>query len=119
MLQDWNTILELANEVEEKNIDNTIISMYQWIKSNIKTSINLNEFIEWCNEIDRYGYTLLYENYIVYKKTANLDDFAKDNLENMLEMDYYVDKLLLKDDLIKYWMNVTLKEDVIDELFQE
>lgn len=28
LLQDWNKVLELANEVEEKNIDDTIISMY-------------------------------------------------------------------------------------------
>lgn len=116
LLQDWSKILELANEVEDKNIDDTIISMYQWIKSNVKSSINLSEVIEWCDEIERYGYTLIYENHLIYKKSANLDDFAKDNLENMLDMDYYVDKLLSKDDLIEYWMNGTSKDDVIDEL---
>lgn len=116
LLQDWNKVLELANEVEEKNIDDTIISMYRWIKSKIKSSVNLDEVIEWCDEIERYGYTLIYENHLIYKKTANLDDFAKENLENMLEMDYYVDKLLSKDDLIEYWMNGTSKDDVIEEL---
>ena len=116
LLQDWNTVLELANEVEEKNIDDTIISMYQWIKSNVKSSVNLDEVIEWCYEIKEYGYALIYENHLIYKKTANLDDFAKENLENMLNMEYFVNKLLSKDDLIEYWMNGTVKDDVIEEL---
>lgn len=116
LLQDWNKVLELANEVEEKKIDDTIISMYQWIKHNIKSSVNLDEIIEWYNEIERYGYTLIYENHLIYKKTANLDDFTKENLESMLEINYYVDKLLSKDDLIEFWMNGTSKDDVIEEL---
>lgn len=90
--------------------------MYQWIKINIKSSVNFDEVIEWCDEIEQYGYALIYEKCLIYKKTANLDDFVKENLENILEMDYYEEKLLSKDDLIEYWMNGTSKEDVINEL---
>ncbi|MGL4990822.1 MAG: hypothetical protein ACRC57_06605 [Sarcina sp.] len=114
LLKDWNTVLELANEVEEKNIDDTIISMYQLIKSNVKSSINLNEVIDWCDEIERYAYMLIYENHLIYKKTANLDDFAKENLENMLDMDYYVDKLLSKDDVIDELISGVDIEELLD-----
>lgn len=116
LLQDWNKVLELANEVEEKSIDDITISMFQWVKSNIKSDIKLNEVIEWCNEIEQHGYSLIYENHLIYKKRANLDDFARENLENMLDMDCYVDKLLTKDELIEYWINGTSKDDVIEEL---
>lgn len=116
LFKDWNKTVELANEIGEKQINDTIFSIFQWIRSNTNMAVSIDDVIEYCTEIEDRGYVIIDECHIVYKRNINLRDVARELLDNMLEYGVHVDRLLDKDSLIEYWMEGTSKEEVIDDL---
>lgn len=116
LVQDFDKALKLATEIGEKHVDNFKINVFLWIKNNSKLELNISEVIEYIEEAEENGYVPIDEGIIIYKKNSDMTHFARKKLENMLEQERFVDKLLDKDSLIEYWMNGTSKDDVIREL---
>ncbi|HBF4502274.1 TPA: hypothetical protein KON93_003654, partial [Clostridioides difficile] len=56
------------------------------------------------------------ESHLVYTNEIDLREYAKDELDTMLDMEYHIDRLLDKDMIIDMWLNNTSKEDVIEEI---
>ena len=116
LFKDWNKCLTLANEFQNTDVNNIIVSIYQWIRSNINFDTTVKQVLEYHNDLERYGYVVIEDNHLIYKKETDLEWFAKERLDEMLEIEHYVDKLLTKDELIEYWMNRTSKDEVVSEL---
>lgn len=118
LLQDFDKTMKLALEIGQKNVDNFKINVFLYMKNNTTLELSISDVIRYFEEVEKYGYASIGEGIIIYKKGTDLKDFARENLEIMLEQERFVDKLLDKDSLIEYWMNGTSKEDVIRELVQ-
>lgn len=116
LLQDFDKALKLATEIGESDVDNFKINIFLWIKNNSNLKLSISEVIRYIEEVEEEGYVSIDEGIIIYKKDSDLTFLAREKLENMLEEERFVDKLLDKDSLIEYWMNGTSKDQVIREL---
>lgn len=116
LLQDFDKTLKLATEIWENDVDNFKINIFLWIKSNSNLELSISEVIRYIEEVEEEGYVSIDEGIIIYKKDRDLTLLAREKLENMLDQERFVDKLLDKDSLIEYWMNGTSKDSVIREL---
>ena len=116
LLNDWDKVLKLANEIGDNKVNDVIISMYQWLKDNTSMIISIEDVIEYCERLNWQGYIVVNDDSIIYKKSSILEEIAREILDDMLEYEIHVDTLLDKDSLIEYWINSTSKEKVIDDL---
>ena len=116
LLQDFDKALNLAMEIGESDVDNLKINIFLWIKNNSNLELSISEVMRYIEEVQEEGYVLVDEGIIIYKKDSDLTLLAREKLENMLEQERFIDKLLDKDSLIEYWMNGTSKDQVIREL---
>ena len=116
LLQDFDKALNLATEIGENIVDNFKINIFLWIKNQINSNISISEVINYIEAVEEDGYVSIDEGIIIYKKDSDLTFLAREKLENMLDQERFVDKLLDKDSLIEYWMNGTSKDQVIREL---
>ena len=76
----------------------------------------MNEARRYYEELKEYDYILIKDEYLIYRKNGNLDEFVKDKLSEMLEDEEQVDRLLSKEDLIEYFINESSKREIISEL---
>lgn len=116
LLLDFNKTSKLAIEIGDKCVDNIIIKLYMWIKSNTDLNLSIEEVEGFIEEVDENGYCEINDNTIIYIDGTNLKNIAVEKLETMLDDSYYVDKILDKDSLIEYFINGTRKDEVIREL---
>lgn len=116
LLQDFDKTLKLATEIGKSDVDNFKIKTFLWIKNNSNLELSISEVIRYIEEVEEEGYVSIDESIVVYKKDSDLTFLAREKLENMLDQERFVDKLLDKDSLIEYWMNGTSKDVVIREL---
>ena len=117
-LNDWSMSVKIAKEIEENEVDDRIISMYQNLKCNGLEELSIGHVINWCNELDEQGYVMIDVYSIIYKSSANLKDVASKLLDELLDDAIHVDALIDKDSLVEYWIEQTSKEDVIDDLIR-
>ena len=117
-LNDWSMSVKIAKEIEENEVDDRIISMYQNLKCNGLEELSIGHVINWCNELDEQGYVMIDDYSIIYKSSANLKDVASKLLDELLDDAIHVDALIDKDSLVEYWIEQTSKEDVIDDLIR-
>lgn len=110
LLQDFNKALKLATEIGESDVDNFKINVFLWIKNNSNLELSISEVIKYIEAVEEEGYISIDEGIIIYKKDSDLKFLARQKLENMLDQERFVDKLLDKDSLIEYWMNGTSKD---------
>ena len=118
-LNDWSMSVKIAKEIEENEVDDRIISMYQNLKGNGLEELSIGHVINWCNELDEQSYVMFDDYNIIYKSSANLKDVASKLLDELLDDAIHVDALIDKDSLVEYWIEQTSKEDVIDDLIRE
>ncbi|MDU1006316.1 MAG: hypothetical protein E7A63_14785 [Clostridium butyricum] len=116
LLKDFDKALNLATEIGENIVDNFKINIFLWVKNQINSNISISEVINYIEAVEEEGYVAIDEGIIIYKKDSDLTFLAREKLENMLDQERFVDKLLDKDSLIEYWMNGTSKDTVIREL---
>lgn len=118
LVQDFDMALNLATDIGDNYVDNNVIKILLWIKNNTNLDIMVSKLIKMGDEVNEYGYASINDNTIIYKKDADLRDFAKDKLEYMLEDEFYIDKLFTKEVLIEMWRDGTTKSEAIRELIQ-
>lgn len=105
LLQDFDMILNLVTDIGDNYVDNNVIKMLLWIKNNTSLDIIVSKLIKIVDKVNEYGYASINDNTIIYKKDADLMDFAKDKLEYMLEDEFLSISYLQKKYLLKCGWN--------------
>lgn len=100
------------NKIEHLNIDEVIF--FSWYNLNINT-ISIDKASEYYYELTTSNYIEI-ENHLIYTNEMYLREYAKDELDTMLDMEFHIDRLLDKDMIIDMWLNNTSKEEVLEEI---
>lgn len=115
LIRDSSKLQELVNrynKIEHLNIDEAIF--FAWYNLNINI-ISMDKASEYYYELTTSNYIEV-ENHLIYTNERDLRDYAKDELDTMLDMECNIDRLLDKDMIIDMWLNNTSKEDVLEEI---
>lgn len=118
LYENFDETLKIAKELEDVHGDNQseIIFMYLGIKRNTTLKFSIEEVMEYYEKLKYNDYILLDEGHLIYKKDSNLKSLARMLLEEMLEDEWHIDRLLEKDTLVSYWLEGVSKEEAINEL---
>lgn len=118
LYMDFDNTLKIAKELGEEYIEDKaeILSMYQGIKQNTTLKISIEDTIKYYKELKCNDYVLFYDSHLIYKKGSSLKDISRLALENMIDDEWHIDRLLDKDTIISYWLEGVSKEEAIDEL---
>lgn len=100
------------NKLEHLDIDEAIF--FAWYNLNINT-ISIDRASEYYNKLTTSNYIEI-ENHLIYTNEMDLREYAKDELDTMLDMESHIDRLLDKDMIIDMWLNNTSKEEVLEEI---
>lgn len=113
---DLEEALSIAKEIKALDITKDELKLYLYINRGLNYNITMNEARRYYEELKEYDYILIKDEYLIYRKNGNLDEFVKDKLSEMLEDEEQVDRLLSKEDLIEYFINESSKREIISEL---
>ena len=120
LYKDFDNTLKIAQELEECVEDRAdIISMYLGIKDNTELKVSIKEVIKYYDDLKDNDYILIDGRHLIYKKDSNLKSLARLLLEDMIEDECHVDRLLDKDTIISYWVEGVSKREAIDELLAD
>lgn len=120
LYKDFDNTLKIAKELEECVEDRAdIISMYLGIKDNTELKVSIKEVIKYYDDLKDNDYILIDGRHLIYKKDSNLKSLARLLLEDMIEDECHVDRLLDKDTIISYWVEGVSKREAIDELLAD
>lgn len=100
------------NKLEHLDIDEAIF--FAWYNLNINT-ISIDRASEYYYKLTTSNYIEI-ENHLIYTNKMDLREYAKDELDTMLDMESHIDRLLDKDMIIDMWLNNTSKEEVLEEI---
>lgn len=103
--------------IEYKNTNNLDIDkiiFYAWYNLNIE-EISIKNINNYYNELISQNYTEN-DNYLIYTNQNDLREYARNELDYMLDMEYHLDRLLDKEMIIDMWLNNTTKEELLEEI---
>lgn len=103
--------------IEYKNTNNLDIDkiiFYAWYNLNIE-EISIKNISNYYNELISQKYTEN-DNYLIYTNQNDLREYARNELDYMLDMEYHLDRLLDKEMIIDMWLNNTTKEELLEEI---
>lgn len=107
-----NEIVDKVNKGDRVETD--AISFFAWYNQAI-TDIGIEDAINKLEKLQEYKY-LKIDEYLIYGDDKDLMQYAREELEDMLDIEYHVDRLLDKEIIIDMWINGTTKEEIIEEL---
>ena len=121
LYKDFDNTLEIAKELAEEYVENRadIISMYLGIKDNTELKVSIKEVIKYYDDLKDNDYILIDGSHLIYKKASNLKSLARLLLENIMEDEWHIDRLLDKDTIISYWVAGVSKSEAIEELLAD
>ena len=121
LYKDFDNTLKIAKELEEEYAEDKadIISMYLGIKDNTELKVSIKEAIKYYDDLKDNDYILIDGRHLIYKKGSNLKSLARLLLEDMIEDEGHIDRLLDKDTIISYWVEGVSKREAIDELLSD
>ena len=121
LYKDFDNTLKIAKELEEEYVEDRvdIISMYLGIKDNTELKLSIKEVIKYYDDLKDNDYILIDGGHLIYKKDSNLRSLARLLLEDMVEDEWHVDRLLDKDTIISYWVEGVSKSEAIEELLAD
>lgn len=90
------------------------IIFFAWYNLNIE-EISIDKINNYYNELISQKYTDN-DNYLIYKNKNDLKEYARNELDYMLNTEYHIDRLFDKDTIIDFWLNNTTKEELIKEM---
>lgn len=115
LISNSDKLAEIVDDYKVLNeIDIDKIIFFSWYNLNIET-ISIHRIKEYYKELTSSNY-VEFENYIVYTNEKDLREYAREELDCMLENEYHIDRLLDKDTLIDMWLNNTGKEEILEEI---
>lgn len=112
LIRDSSKLQELVNrynKLEHLDIDEAIF--FAWYNLNINT-IPIDKASQYYYELTKSNYIEL-DNYLIYTNERDLREYAKDELDTMLDIEHHIDRLLDKDMIIDMWLNNTSKEEIL------
>ncbi|SCK02032.1 Uncharacterised protein [uncultured Clostridium sp.] len=118
LYKDFDNTLKIAKELEEEYVEDRadIISMYLGIKNNTELKISLKEVVKYYYDLKDNDYIFIDGSHLIYKKGSNLKSFTRVVLENIIDDEWHIDRLLDKDTIISYWIEGVTKDEAIDEI---
>lgn len=119
LLLDFEQTLKISMEIDNSNVDNSIIKAYLWIKNNCDVDININRLVRVFEDVETDGYGFIYDDKVIYKMNAGLENLEREKLEYLLETESFISNTFDKDTLIDMWINKTTKEEIQEELIRE
>ena len=115
ILKESHKLDEIVIEYKNtNNLDIDKIIFYAWYSINIE-EISLKNISNYYNELISQKYTEN-DNYLIYTNQNDLRDYARNELDYMLDMEYHLDRLLDKEMIIDIWLNNTTKEELLEEI---
>ena len=113
ILKDNNKLNEIIAEYKS-NLDMDKIIFFAWYNLNIE-EISIDKINNYYNELISQKYTEN-DNYLIYKNKNDLREYARNELDYMLDTEYHIDRLFDKDAIIDFWLNNITKEELIKEM---
>lgn len=119
--RNFDDTLKIAKELEGEYVESKadIVSMYLGIKENTQLKVWIRDVIKYYDDLKDNDYILIDGWHLIYKKGSNLKSIARIILENIMDDEWHIDRLLDKDTIISYWVEGVSKEAAIDELIAE
>lgn len=115
ILKESHKLDEIVIEYKNtNNLDIDKIIFYAWYSINIE-EISLKNISNYYNELISQKYTDN-DNYLIYTNQNDLREYARNELDYMLDMEYHLDRLLDKEMIIDIWLNNTTKEELLEEI---
>lgn len=115
ILKESHKLNEIVIEYKNtNNLDIDKIIFYAWYSINIE-EISLKNISNYYNELISQKYTEN-DNYLIYTNQNDLREYARNELDYMLDMEYHLDRLLDKEMIIDIWLNNTTKEELLEEI---
>ncbi|EQE83507.1 UNVERIFIED_CONTAM: hypothetical protein C3P01_01455 [Clostridioides difficile] len=115
ILKESNKLNEIVIEYKNtNNLDIDKIIFFAWYNLNIE-EISIKNISNYYNELISKNYTEN-DNYLIYTNKNDLREYARNELDYMLDMEYHLDRLLDKDVIIDMWLNNTTKEELLEEI---
>ena len=121
LLSDFEQTLKISMEIDNSNVDNSIIKAYLWIKNNstVDINININRLIRVFEDVEADGYGFVDDDNVIYKMNAGLENLERNKLEYLLDTESFISNTFDKDTLVDMWINKTTKEEIAEELIRE
>lgn len=119
LLSDFEQTLKISMEIDNTDVDNSIIKAYLWIKNNSTVDININRLIRVFEDVEADGYGFVDDNNVIYKMNDGLENLERNKLEYLLETESFISSTFDKDTLVDMWINKTTKEEIQEELIRE
>ncbi len=115
ILKDSNKLNEIVIEYKNtNNLDIDKIIFFAWYNLNIE-EISIKNISNYYNELISKNHTEN-DNYLIYTNKNDLREYARNELDYMLDIEYHLDRLLDKDVIIDMWLNNTTKEELLEEI---
>lgn len=115
ILKDSNKLDEIITEYKNtNNLDIDKVIFFAWYNLNIE-EISMKNISNYYNELISQKYTDN-DNYLIYKNKNDLREYARNELDYMLDTEYHIDRLFDKDTIIDFWLNNTTKDELIKEI---
>ncbi len=115
ILKESHKLDEIVIEYKNtNNLDIDKIIFYAWYNLNIE-EISIKNISNYYNELISQKYTEN-DNYLIYTNQNDLREYARNELDYMLDMEYHLDRLLDKEMIIDIWLNNTTKEELLEEI---
>ena len=115
LYSDFNRVMEIVKHFGE-SINEPIISIYMYINKNNK-AIDINKAEEIYEIVNTKGF---YNNddFIIYSKLENIQEYVKDNIYDILSNSYEMDRIFDKDTIIDYLIDGKDLNDIGKELIE-
>ena len=115
ILKDSHKLNEIVIEYKNtNNLDIDKIIFFAWYNLNIE-EISIKNISNYYNELISKNHTEN-DNYLIYTNKNDLREYARNELDYMLDIEYHLDRLLDKDVIIDMWLNNTTKEELLEEI---
>ena len=111
LYKDFDNTLKIAKELEEEYAEDK--------KDNTELKVSIKEAKKYYDDLKDNDYILIDGRHLIYKKGSNLKSLARLLLEDMIEDEGHIDRLLDKDTIISYWVEGVSKREAIDELLAD
>ena len=119
LLSDFEQTLKISMEIDNTDVDNSIIKAYLWIKNNCDVDININRLIRVFEDVEADGYGFIYDDKVIYKMNVGLENLERNKLQYLLDTESFISNTFDKDTLVDMWINKTTKEEITEELIRE
>lgn len=119
LLSDFEQTLKISMEIDNTDVDNSIIKTYLWIKNNCDVDININRLIRVFEDVEADGYGFVDDDKVIYKMNDGLENLERNKLEYLLDTESFISNTFDKDTLVDMWINKTTKEEIQEELIRE